>query len=88
MDLGKEAELCSVNVSWYKGDECSTDFTISVSNDSNSFTDIMTHTSTGNNSDFEGYNLSNIVSRYLRITVTGSSEGDWISISEIKILGT
>lgn len=88
MDLGKEAELCSVNVSWYKGDEPSTDFTISVSNDSNSFTDIMTHTSTGNNSDFEGYNFSNLVSRYVRITVTGSSEGDWISISEIKIFGT
>jgi hypothetical protein len=95
MDLGKEAELCSINISWYKGNERTTDFTISVSNDSNSFTDVLTtftdvltHTSTGSSPDFEGYNLPDIVSRYVRITVTGSSESDWMSISEIKIFGT
>jgi F5/8 type C domain len=88
LDLGKEAELCSINISWYKGNERTTDFTISVSNDSNSFTDVLTHTSTGSTPDFEGYNLPDIVSRYVRITVTGSSESDWRSISEIKIFGT
>jgi hypothetical protein len=88
LDLGKEAELCSINISWYKGNERTTDFTISVSNDSNSFTDVLTHTSTGSTPDFEGYNLPDIVSRYVRITVTGSSESGWISISEIKIFGT
>jgi F5/8 type C domain len=88
LDLGKEAELCSINISWYKGNERTTDFTISVSNDSNSFTDVLTHTSTGSTPDFEGYNLPDIVSRYVRITVTGSSESDWMSISEIKIFGT
>ena len=88
LDLGKEAELCSINVSWYKGNERTTDFTISVSNDSNSFTDVRTHTSTESAPDFEGYNLHDIISRYVRITVTGSSESDWVSISEIKIFGT
>ncbi len=88
LDLGKEAELCSINVSWYKGNERTTDFTISGSNDSNSFTDVLTHTSAGSTPDFEGYNLPDIVSRYVRITVTGSSESGWISISEIKIFGT
>ena len=88
LDLGKEAELCSINISWYKGNERTTDFTISVSNDSNSFTDVLTHTSTGITPDFEGYNLPDIVSRYVRITVTGSTESGWVSISEIKIFGT
>jgi hypothetical protein len=88
LDLGKEAELCSVNVSWYKGNERTTDFTISGSNDSNSFTDVLTHTSAGSTPDFEGYNLPDIVSRYVRITVTGSTESGWVSISEIKIFGT
>ena len=88
LDLGKEAELCSINVSWYKGNERTTDFTISGSNDSNSFTDVLTHTSAGSTPDFEGYNLPDIVSRYVRITVTGSTESGWVSISEIKIFGT
>jgi hypothetical protein len=88
LDLGKEVELCSINISWYKGNERTIDFTISASNDSNSFTDVLTHTSTGSTLDFEGYNLTDIVSRYVRITVTGASESDWISISEIKIFGT
>ena len=88
LDLGKEAELCSINVSWYKGNERTTDFTISASNDGNSFTDVLTHTSTGSTPDFEGYNLPGIVSRFVRITVTGSSESGWVSISEIKIFGT
>jgi hypothetical protein len=88
LDLGKEAELCSINISWYKGNERTTDFSISVSNDSNSFIDVLTHTSTGSTPDFEGYNLPDIVSRYVRITVTGSTESGWASISEIKIFGT
>ena len=88
LDLGKEAEFCSINVSWYKGNERTTDFTISGSNDSNSFTDVLTQTSAGSNLDFEGYNLPDIVSRYLRITVTGSTASGWVSISEIKIFGT
>jgi hypothetical protein len=88
LDLGKEAKLCSINVSWYKGNERTTDFTVSASNDSNSFTDVLTHTSTGSTLDFEGYNMPDIVSRYVRITVTGASESDWISISEINIFGT
>ena len=88
LDLGKEAELCSINISWYKGNERTTDFTISGSNDSNSFTDVLTHTSAGSTPDFEGYNLPDIVSRYVRITVTGSTESGWVSISEIKIFGT
>ena len=88
LDLGKEAELCSINISWYKGNERTTDFAISVSNDSNSFTDVLTHTSTGSTPDFEGYNLPDIVSRYVRIIVTGSTESGWASISEIKIFGT
>ena len=88
LDLGKEAKLCSINVSWYKGNERTTDFTISGSNDSNSFTDVLTHTSAGSTPDFEGYNLPDIVSRYVRITVTGSTESGWVSISEIKIFGT
>ena len=88
LDLGKEVELCSINVSWYKGNERTTDFTISGSNDSNAFTDVLTHTSAGSTPDFEGYNLPDIVSRYVRITVTGSTESGWASISEIKIFGT
>lgn len=88
LDLGKEAELCSINVSWYKGNKRTTDFTISASNDSTSFTDVLTHTSAGSTPDFEGYNLPDIVSRYVRITVTGSTESGWVSISEIKIFGT
>jgi F5/8 type C domain-containing protein len=88
LDLGKEAELCSINISWFKGNERTTDFSISVSNDSNSFIDVLTHTSTGSTPDFEGYNLPDIVSRYVRITVTGSTESGWASISEIKIFGT
>ena len=88
LDLGKEAELCSINVSWYKGNERTTDFTISGSNDSNSFTDVLTHKSAGSTPDLEGYNLPDIVSRYVRITVSGSTESGWASISEIKIFGT
>ncbi len=87
LDLGKESELCSVNVYWYRGNERTTDFIILISNESNSFTDVLTHSSTGSTSDFEGYNLPDVVARYVRIIVTGSSESDWVSISEIKLFG-
>jgi hypothetical protein len=87
LDLGKEAELCSVNISWYRGSERTSDFIILASNDSNSFTDVLTRSSTGSTPGIEGYNLPDIVSRFVRITVTGSSESDWVSISEIKIFG-
>jgi F5/8 type C domain-containing protein len=91
-DLGSEMTLCSVDIAWYKGNERINTFDISVSGDGSTFTKVFSGKSSGTTTSFEKYNLVSTTPgipgvRYVRITVTGNTQTDWVSISEIVVAG-
>ena len=88
VDLGSSKAVCFVDIAWYRGNERSYDFIISLSEDGINFKDVHTSTSTGNSLSPERYTVvdSNPSSsnqataaenaRYIRITVNGNTESD------------
>jgi hypothetical protein len=88
LDLGAKKSICSVDIAWYRGDMRENNFTISVSDDGNTFTNIFSATSSGNTASPEKYTLpSGTEGRYLRITVNGNTENQWASITEVSMFG-
>ena len=87
-DFGAERFLCNIDIAWYRGNERVINFTISASNDSQSWKPLVMNSSSGTSSESESYDLPDIAARYLQITVTGSSLSDWVSISEAKVFGS
>ena len=85
LDLGTSKNLCSVNIAWYKGNERQNNFVISVSNDGEKFSDILTSKSSGSTMNSEKYKVTDTNARYLRITVNGNSQNTYASITEISI---
>jgi F5/8 type C domain len=86
-DLGKRAILCSVDIVWYKGDSRTYNFVISVSNDGQTFRDLVSGKSTGTTVMPERYNIPDTSARYLRVTVNGNSDNSYASIYELSING-
>lgn len=88
VDLGSSKAVCFVDVAWYRGNERSYDFIISLSEDGINFKDVHASTSTGNSLSPERYivadsnpSSSNQATaaenaRYIRITVNGNTESD------------
>lgn len=87
VDFGKERAICSVNISWYQGNQRINDFVIAVSKDGQSFNTVFSGKSTGNTAQFENYDFPDTTGRYVRITVNGNTVNNWASISEIRVLG-
>jgi hypothetical protein len=85
LDLGTSKNLCSIDVAWHDGNERQNNFTISTSNDSIKYSDIMSSNSSGSTSSFERYNVTDTNARYLRITVNGNTLNNHTSIAEISI---
>ncbi|MGA8844201.1 MAG: discoidin domain-containing protein, partial [Nitrososphaeraceae archaeon] len=86
LDLGQQKVVCSLDISWYKGNERINTFTISVSNDGNSFTNIYSTKSNGKTIT-ETYDLQDVVARFLRITVNGNTQNNWVTIGDINVKG-
>ena len=76
-----------MDISWYKGNERINTFTISVSNDGNSFTNIYSTKSNGKTIT-ETYDLQDVVARFLRITVNGNTQNNWVTIGDINVKGS
>ena len=88
VDLGSNKRVCFVDIAWYKGNNRSYDFVISLSGDGINFKDVYAGTSTGNTLSPERYlvidnspSLSNQapaaeMARYVRISVSGNIETD------------
>jgi hypothetical protein len=90
VDLGSSQNVCYVDISWYRGNLRVNTFTISTSNDGDNYEDIFTDDSSGTTKSFERYNVPpDTKARFLRITVTGNSEGNnYASISELDVYGS
>jgi hypothetical protein len=87
-DLGDKKMICNVDIAWYKGNERSSSFVISVSNDGISFKDVFKGKSTGKTVNYpERYNFTTADGRYVEITVNGNTANNYAAISEIKIQG-
>ena len=86
-DLGKTAILCSVDIAWFKGDSRTYNFVISVSDNGQTFRDLVSGKSTGTTAMPERYNIPDTSARYLRVTVQGNSDNSYASIFELSING-
>ncbi|AIF84452.1 F5/8 type C domain-containing protein [Candidatus Nitrososphaera evergladensis SR1] len=87
VDLGTLADICHVDVEWYRGNTRQSTFTISYSSDAATYTQLYSGKSSGNTSGFERYDFANVDARYVRITVNGNTQDDWSAIAEIKVYG-
>ena len=88
LDLGGVKKICSLDIAWYRGNERTNTFDIATSSDGLTFTPIGSEKSKGTSSGLEKYDISDSQARYVQITVTGNSLNDWISISEIDVIGS
>ncbi len=89
VDLGTIKDICSVDIAWYRGDERSYDFIISLSDDGTNFEDLFEGTSRGDTLSSERYKITDSVStegggeaeaavsaRYVKITINGNNDSD------------
>src|SRR5215210_7625568 len=92
-DLGAKRIICSADIAWYRGDERSYKFAISISNDGSNFINVYSSTSSGETLSAERYAFSDLsAARYLKITINGNTDDDtelknWAAITEIDING-
>jgi hypothetical protein len=85
-DLGQSRLVCSVDIAWYNGNARVMTFTISVSNDGSTFTNVLTNQrSSGTTTSPESYNFADVNARYVRITVTGNTANNYASITEVDV---
>jgi hypothetical protein len=91
--LGAKKIICSIDIAWYRGDERSYKFAISISNDGSNFINVYSGTSSGETLSAERYAFSDLsAARYLKITISGNTDDDidlknWAAITEIDING-
>lgn len=88
LDLGSTKAVCGVSIAWYHGDVRRSRFTVSVSTDGNTFTQVFSGSSLGTGTAAESYKVTDSTGRYVRITVNGNTLNDWASITELGALGT
>ena len=85
-DLGTSQPICDVDIAWYRGNLRVNSFTISASQDGQTFETIFTGQSNGKTTAIERYDVTDVTAKFLRITVTSNSENNnWASITEVKI---
>jgi len=88
-DLGSVETVCNVGIAWEDGDERSYNFVISTSKDGITFTDVLRGTSSGSSDAIETYDLSDVESKFIRLTVFGNNDGDndddTAAINELRI---
>jgi hypothetical protein len=86
-DLGSTSQpICQVDIAWYRGNLRVNTFTISASDDGQTFQTIFTGKSTGKTTSLEKYDVKDVRAKYLRITVTANTENNnWASITGVDI---
>ncbi|MGE0242813.1 MAG: discoidin domain-containing protein, partial [Nitrososphaeraceae archaeon] len=85
LDLGSEKEICNVDLSWYKGNLRDYKFTISTSSDGEIFSNLYSGTSNALTDGPEKFDIPDIKTRFLKITVNDNSMNNWSSISDVSI---
>jgi hypothetical protein len=83
-DLGTSQPICNVDISWYRGNLRVNTFTISASENGQIFETIFEGQSSGTTTAAEQYDVVDVNARYVRITVTGNTENNYASITEVR----
>ena len=87
-DLGEQKTICSVDITWHRGNLRVNNFVISVSNDGTSFTNVFTGKSSGTTLSAEKYSLPTSVTPHLsELQLMEIHENNWASIIELSVDG-
>ncbi|MDC7221756.1 MAG: polysaccharide lyase family 7 protein [Spirochaetales bacterium] len=85
-DLGSSQTVTDVQIAFYKGSSRSADFEIWAGDDTSSLEQILDFTtSSGDTTELESYDVSDVTARYIRIVGYGNSSNDWNSITEVEL---
>jgi hypothetical protein len=83
-DLGAARTLSGAAIAWHSGNTRANTFTLSVSPDGTTYTQVFSGRSTGTTTAAETYTFPAVSARRLRITVNGNTLNDWASIAEAR----
>ncbi len=89
-DLGSVQKISRVRLAWYKGNQRRAFFKIRVGNSTSTLSTVVDRKSSGssgNTTQLETYNFSEVSARYIRISCFGNSSSDWNSLTETEIYG-
>jgi poly(beta-D-mannuronate) lyase len=87
-DLGGEVTVTDVNLAFYKGNARTAYFYIETSLDKNNWTSVFENgSSSGSTSNFESFDVTDSVARYVRVTGNGTNVNAWNSYLETQIVG-
>jgi hypothetical protein len=91
VDMGTLKSICSIEITWYRGNERQNNFVATLSNDTSIFAEVLKSKNSGKTLSPEVYLLNrnrNLVARYVEVTVNENSvNGKWASITEIRVNG-
>ncbi len=83
-DLGALKTVNGTTIAWHSGNLRASTFTISVSPDGYTYTQVYSGRSTGTTTAAETYSFPAVTARRVRIVVNGNSLNDWASIAEAR----
>ena len=87
LDLGVTTVFNQVQAAFYSGDERTNRFDVQVSDDGESWVDVLTGiTSSGSRLDLETFGFADQNARYVRYVGHGNSINDWNSIAELRVV--
>jgi hypothetical protein len=86
-DLGASKSVTGATIAWHSGNLRSSNFSISVSRDGSSYTQVFSGRSTGTTTAAETYTFPAVTARRVRIVVNGNTLNDWASIAEARACG-
>ena len=84
LDLGNSKPACGIEIAWADGNLHSYRFNVTVSTDGNTFTNVLSGTSSGTATTPEKYTFITTPARFVKIIVTESQPGSANSIAQIS----
>ncbi|MGB7696193.1 MAG: S8 family serine peptidase [Nitrososphaeraceae archaeon] len=87
VDLGSTKSICSVDITWYNGNQRQYHFVIATSTDGTTFTNKFSGDSSGTTLNSEKYTFASTNARYVRVTVNGNTQNNYATMYELDIFG-
>ncbi|MCU6707934.1 DNRLRE domain-containing protein [Paenibacillus sp. J5C_2022] len=84
-DLGGTTTVKSVSLAWFRGNERSSIFDITLSEDGTNWTTVYSGSSSGDTLELENYDIGEHNARYVKIIGHGNTSNLWNSILETRI---
>ena len=87
LDLGSSQTISSIKTAWYKADERQAYFDIETSQNSSTWTPVVSDGVASGTEGFVTNDIAETTARYVRIVGNGNSDSSWTSLIEVEILG-